>query len=91
MLSRLVKAKATPQWVRDLPCTDGFERLCILHVLLDAGVWDLRFGARGLVVFIRPLQGIIFNYFQSDSADKVIQVFLHGPEESLETNEHSKQ
>ncbi|CAK9024671.1 unnamed protein product [Durusdinium trenchii] len=57
--SKLIRSlTATPQWVRDLPCTDGFERLCILHVLLDAGV---------------------------------IQVFLHGPEESLETNEHSKQ
>jgi len=50
--SKLIRSLTdTPQWVRDLPCSDSFERLCILHILLDAGV---------------------------------IQVFLRGPEESLE-------
>jgi len=53
--SKLIRSLTdTPQWVRDLPCSDSFERLCILHVLLDVGV---------------------------------IQVFLRGPEESLEVGQ----
>lgn len=36
---QVVKALSSrPQWVKDLPCEDAFEGLCVLHVLLDAGV-----------------------------------------------------